>query len=155
EQRRWAGIGLALSISMKTTGYCTSALINLGRLFTLLLWIFSPFPAFAGPLGFYADSFDPPTAAQIRMIRCALGDATASNSCPSGITTISSIMLFVTDDRTKDPLTSTRERILMLNKALQEYGSRVTISAANPAEEKRRMLLPTQTVELNAASEEN
>ena len=133
---------------MRTTRSYFNGSMNLGKLITLLLWALFASPALAGSIGFYAGSFDPPTAAQLRLIRCALGDATASTSCPDQIPRISSLVLSLDDDPQGDPLTSTRERMLMLNKALQEYGARVAIVAANPAKKEPRTPLSAGAVEL-------
>jgi uridine phosphorylase len=130
---------------MRATRYHINAIT---KLITLLVWVFFASPGLAGSIGFYAGSFDPPTAAQVRFIRCALGGSIATASCPDQIPRISGLVISLDDDPQNDPLTSTRERVLMLNKALQEYGTRVAIVAANRAKKEGGQLPPAGAVEL-------
>jgi uridine phosphorylase len=112
------------------------------------LWIFLASTALAGSEGFYADTFDPPTKTQLGRMRCALGDQSVSTECQEKV---SRIVVSVTEDPEQDTLASTRERILMVRKALQPYGDRVEVVASPPPkeEQRRRALLEDNSIELS------
>src|SRR5438132_5418228 len=57
----------------------------------------------------------------------------------------------VTEDPEQDTLASTRERTLMVKKALQPYGDRVEVVASPPAkeEQRRRALLSDNSIDLS------
>jgi len=119
------------------------------KVFSMALAILSIFlspPAMAASVGFYAGTFDPPTPSQIRMLRCALGDAGLHRACAEIGREMSRFVVLV--DEEKDALASTRERILMLRKALPDHGDRLEISAANTAqaEAKKRALLEDKNI---------
>ncbi|HSF59063.1 MAG TPA: hypothetical protein VLD83_13420, partial [Candidatus Binatia bacterium] len=109
----------------------------------VLVWLSS---AIAAAVGFYAGSFDPPTPSQIRMLRCALGDAGLHQVCEEIGRKMSRFVILV--DAEKDALASTRERILMLRKALQDHGDRVEILSATMAqrEAKKRALVEDKNI---------
>jgi len=119
------------------------------------LWIFLSFlsalfppMAMAATVGFYAGSFDPPTLGEIAIARCALGDAGVHKDCQDIGKRISRMVVVVNQAGDEDPLTSTRERVLMVKKALQKYGDRVEIvTATGDSEEKMRSLLGDANVE--------
>jgi hypothetical protein len=102
----------------------------------------------AASVGFYAGSFDPPTESEIRMIRCALGDAGLHRACVEIGQKISRVVVLVSEGGEKEIIASTRERTLMLRKALEKHGDRVEIVAANTAqaEEKKRALVEDQNI---------
>jgi hypothetical protein len=108
------------------------------------LWLSSS--AMAAAVGFYAGSFDPPTQSQIRMLRCALGDAELHRACAEIGQRMSRFVVLV--DEEKDALASTRERILMLQKALQDHGDRLEIVGVNraEAEAKKRALIEDNNI---------
>src|SRR6516162_8151409 len=93
------------------------------------LWVFLSliFPPMAGgvTVGFYAATFDPPTLRQMAMIRCAFGDASVHKECQDIGEKISRVVVVVNQADDEDPLASTRERVLMVKKALQKYADRV------------------------------
>jgi uridine phosphorylase len=103
----------------------------------------------AASVAFYAGTFDPPTRSQIRMIRCALGDADLHRACTEIGKQISRVVVLVSEDSEKETIASTRERILMLRKTLEKHGDRVEIEAATTpeVEERRRALLENKTIE--------
>src|SRR5215472_17953206 len=108
------------------------------------------FPPIAGAItvGFYAGSFDPPTAREMVMVRCAFGDASVHKECQDIGKKISRVVVVVNQAGDEDPLASTRERVLMVKKALQKYGDRVEIvTATGDSEEKMRSLLGDANVE--------
>src|SRR5215475_5668968 len=74
--------------------------------------------AIAAPVGFYASTFDPPTRSEIRMIRCVLGDDSLRKDCGEIGKSVSRLVILVIEDSEKDTFASTREQILMLQKAL-------------------------------------
>ena len=99
-------------------------------------------------LGFYAGSFDPPTLAEMAIVRCAFGDANVHKECQDVGKTISRVVVAVNQAGDKDPLASTRERVLMVKKALQKYGDRVEVfTAPGDGEEKVKSLLGDRNVE--------
>src|SRR5262245_24034576 len=107
-----------------------------------------PAMAIAAKVGFYAGTFDPPTQAEIGIIRCAFGDASVHKDCQDIGKNISRVMVVVNQAGDEDPLASTRERVLMLKKALQKYGDRVEIvTATGDSEEKMQSLLGDGNVE--------
>src|SRR5215510_12055405 len=123
------------------------------------LWIFLSFlsdsflalflpMAMAATVGFYAGSFDPPTLGEIAIARCALGDAGVHKDCQDIGKKISRLVVVVNQAGDEDPLASTRERVLMVKKALQKYGDRVEIvTATGDSDEKARSLLGDKNVE--------
>ena len=96
--------------------------------------------AMATSVGFYAGTFDPPTRSQIRMIRCALGEVDLHKECQEIGRKMSHVVVLVSEDSEKETIASTKERILMLRKALEKQGNRVEIEAATTpeVEDKRR-----------------
>ena len=108
------------------------------------------FPPMAGAVtvGFYAGTFDPPTRREMVMVRCAFGDASVHKECQDIGKKISHVVVVVNQAGDEDPLASTRERVLMVKKALQKYGERVEIvTATGDGEEKARSLLEDGNVE--------
>jgi len=97
-------------------------------------------------VGFYAATFDPPTLRQMAMIRCAFGDASVHKECQDIGEKISRVVVVVNQADDEDPLASTRERVLMVKKALQKYADRVEIVTGD-SEEKARSLLGDKNVE--------
>ncbi|HUK41308.1 MAG TPA: hypothetical protein VLX11_09700, partial [Candidatus Acidoferrales bacterium] len=121
------------------------------RRFELLsLWFFLSliFPPMAGAVtvGFYAGSFDPPTRAEVGIVRCAFGDAGVHKECQDIGKKISRVVVVVNEAGDEDPLASARERVLMVKKALQKYGDRLEIVTGD-SEEKARSLLGDRNVE--------
>src|SRR5215475_11548512 len=115
-------------------------------------WVFLSlvFPPIASAVtvGFYAGTFDPPTLREMAMVRCAFGDASVHKECQEIGKTISRMVVVVNQASDEDPLASTRERVLMVKKALQKYGDRVEIvTATEDSEEKMRSLLGDANVE--------
>jgi hypothetical protein len=106
------------------------------------------FPALvmAATVGFYAGTFDPPTQAEIGMLRCALGDASVRKECTGIGKTIARLVVSVNESSDEDTLASARERALMVKNALQKYGGRVEVSPGN-REEKTRALLQDRNIE--------
>jgi hypothetical protein len=100
--------------------------------------VFVASAAAASTVGFYAATFDPPTRAQLQMIRCALGEPPLREECRELGKEISRMIVLVDDDRERDTLASTRERVLMLNKALQKHAERVEVMASTPVQKKQR-----------------
>ena len=82
------------------------------------------------------------------MIRCALGDAGLNQACAEIGQKISRVVVLVSEEGEKETIASTRERILMLRKALEKHDDRVEIVAANraQAEEKKRALVKDQSI---------
>src|SRR5262245_9060664 len=108
----------------------------------------SPPMAMAATVGFYAGSFDPPTLGEIAIARCAFGDASVHKDCLNIGKKISRMVVVVNQAGDEDPLASTRERVLMVKKALQKYGDRVEIvTATGDSEEKVQSLLGDKNVE--------
>ena len=108
------------------------------------------FPALvtAASVGFYAGTFDPPTLREMAMVGCAFGDASVHKDCQDIGKNISRVVVVVNQAGDEDPLASTRERVLMVKKALQQYGDRVEIvTATGESEEKARSLLGDKNVE--------
>ena len=102
----------------------------------------------AASVGLYTGSFDPLTRSEERIIRCALGDKALSRDCQKLANEISRVVILV-EDGEQDTLASTRERVLMVTKALQGYGDRVEVLASTPAQtaERTRALLEDHNVE--------
>jgi uridine phosphorylase len=108
------------------------------------------FPAMviAATVGFYAGTFDPPTQLEIGMLRCALGDAGVWKECGGIGKTIARLVVSVNQSHDEDTLASTRERALMVQKALQKYGDRVeVVTAPGTRDEKTRALLQDRNIE--------
>jgi uridine phosphorylase len=105
--------------------------------------------AMAASVGFYAGTFDPPTQSQLRMIRCALGDAGLHRECEEIGQKVSRLVVLVNEDSEKETLASTRERVLMLRNALEKHGDRVEIVAATTeqVEGRKRALLENKNIE--------
>ncbi|MGE5306021.1 MAG: hypothetical protein ACM3TN_22135 [Alphaproteobacteria bacterium] len=121
------------------------ALLSLWSFLGLAAALFSallPSAAGAASVGMYSGTFDPPTLAQLAVVRCAFGDAGVASECRDFGKRISRMVVVVNQPGDEDTLASTRERVLMVKKALQKYGDRVEIATA-PAgsEEKARSLL--------------
>ena len=109
--------------------------------------LFAPM-AMAATVGFYAGTFDPPTQAEIGMLRCALGDASVRKECAGIGKTIARLVVSVNESSDEDTLASARERALMVKKALQKYGNRVeVVTAPGSREEKPRALLENKNIE--------
>jgi len=120
------------------------------ELFSLWFFLSFIFPAIAGAftVGFYAGTFDPPTLREMALVRCAFGDASVHKECPDIGKKISRVVIVVNQADDEDPLASTRERALMVKKALQKYGDRVEIvTGTGDSEEKPRSLLRDRNVE--------
>jgi len=94
--------------------------------------------ASAGSIGFYSGTFDPPTQAQLKIIACALGDASFSPQCRQFGEQISRLVVWVDSESDNDTYASARERVLMLRKALSKYEARVEIAAGNAVERENR-----------------
>jgi hypothetical protein len=92
----------------------------------------------AASVGLYGSTFDPPTQSEVRIIRCALGDTTLSRACQEIAQEISRVVVLVNEDGGRDTLASTRERLLMVKKALKDYGDRVEIMASTPEQTAKR-----------------
>jgi nicotinic acid mononucleotide adenylyltransferase len=108
------------------------------------------FPAMvlATTVGFYAGTFDPPTRAEIAILRCALGDGSVRKECVGIGKTIARLVVSVNESSDGDTLASTRERALMVKRALQKYGDRVeVVTAPGSREEKIRTLLENKSIE--------
>ncbi len=103
----------------------------------------------ASSVGFYSGLFDPPTDAQLRMIGCALGDPGFPPACQEIAAQISRLEIIVDEDSESRTIASARERVLMLEQALQKYGTRVTIAAATPTEraQRRRDLIGDKNID--------
>jgi hypothetical protein len=103
----------------------------------------------AASVGFYTGTFDPPTQSEIKMMRCVLGDADLHRTCAEIGKQISRLVVLMREDGEKDALASTRERVLMLRKALQKHTDRVEIAPATTAqaEEKKRALVADKNIE--------
>src|SRR5262245_42114295 len=121
-------------------------------LFLIASAVFSIFPApkaIGAAVGFYASTFDPPTRSQIRMIRCALGDDSLRKDGGEIGQSVSRLVILVVEDSEKDTFASTREQILMLQRALEKHGDRIEIAASTKAkaEQRKRSLLEDKNVE--------
>ena len=102
------------------------------------LSVLFPLIAGAATVGFYAGTFDPPTQAEMGIVRCALGDASVHKECQDIGKTISRVVVVVNQAGDEDPLASTRERVLMVKKGLQTYGDRVEIVTGPETARKKR-----------------
>ena len=92
--------------------------------------------------------FDPPTLGEMAIVRCAFGDASVHKECRDVGKTISRVVVVVNQAGNEDPLASTRERVLMVKKALQKYGDRVeVVTTPGDSDEKIRSLLGDRNVE--------
>ena len=115
-------------------------------LFTALVLL--PPMVMAATVGFYAGTFDPPTQVEMGMVRCALGDTSVRQECAGIGKAISRFVVSVNESSDEDTLASTRERALMVKKALQKYGDRVEImTAPGNREETTRALLQDRNIE--------
>ena len=115
-------------------------------LFTALVLL--PPMVMAVTVGFYAGTFDPPTQVEMGMVRCALGDTSVRQGCAGIGKAISRFVVSVNESSDEDTLASTRERALMVKKALQKYGDRVEImTAPGNREETTRGLLQDRNIE--------
>jgi len=105
--------------------------------------------AIAASVGFYAGTFDPPTRSEIRMIRCALGDDSLRKDCGEIGKSVSRLVILVIEDSEQDTFASTREQILMLQRALEKHSDRIEIAASTraKAEQRKRSLLEDKNVE--------
>ena len=102
----------------------------------------------AATVGFYAGTFDPPTQVEMGMVRCALGDTGFHKQCARIGKPLSRFVVSVNESIDEDTLASTRERALMVKKALQKYGDRVEImTAPGNREETTRALLQDRNIE--------
>src|SRR5262245_35049805 len=103
--------------------------------------------AMAMTVGLYAGTFDPPTLAEIAMLRCALGDASVHKECAESGQTIARLTVSVNQSYEEDTFASATERALMVKHALQKYGDRVeVVTAPGSREEKTRALLENKNV---------
>lgn len=93
---------------------------------------------YAASVGLYAGTFDPPSRSEERIIGCALGDAELSRECQQIGNEISRVLILVNEDGEQDTLASTRERLLMVKQAFQDYGDRVEVLASTPAQTAQR-----------------
>ena len=115
-------------------------------LFTALVSL--PPMVMAATVGFYAGTFDPPTQVEMGMVRCALGDTGFHKQCARIGKPLSRFVVSVNESSDEDTLASTRERALMVKKALQKYGDRVEImTAPGNREETTRALLQDRNIE--------
>lgn len=93
---------------------------------------------YAASVALYAGTFDPPTRSEERIIRCALGDLELSQECEQVGEEISRVLILVNEDGEQDTLASTRERLLMVKKAFQDYQDRVEVLPSTPAQTAQR-----------------
>jgi hypothetical protein len=115
-------------------------------LFTALVLL--PPMVMAATVGFYSGTFDPPTQVEMGIVRCALGDTSVRQECAGIGKTLSRFVVSVNESIDEDTLASTRERALMVKKALQKYGDRVEImTAPGNREETTRALLQDRNIE--------
>jgi uridine phosphorylase len=112
------------------------------------LSVLLPPMAIAATVGFYAGTFDPPTQAEIAMLRCALGDASVQKECAETGKTIARLVVSVNQSHDEDTPASARERALMVKKALDKYGNRVeAVTGPGSREEKTRGLLENKNID--------
>ncbi len=112
-----------------------------------LVLLFAP-GARAASVGLYAGTFDPPTQAEIAMMRCALGDASVRKECAGIGKTIERLVVSVDQSSDGDTLASATERGLMVRQALRKYGDRVeVVTAPGSREDKVRALLENKNIE--------
>jgi nicotinic acid mononucleotide adenylyltransferase/uridine phosphorylase len=109
------------------------------RLAFSILWLFLGTAASAGSVGFYSGTFDPPTQAQIKLMRCVLEDAALPKECREIGKPISRLIVWVTAETEKDTHASARERVLMVQKSLQKYSGRVEVLAETTAQRRDRI----------------
>lgn len=104
---------------------------------------------YADSLAIYHGSFDPPTQADERIVRCVLGDRSLSSRCEELGKAISRVVILVNEGGEEETFASTRERVLMSEKAFQEFSDRVEVLASTPAEasERTRALLADSAIE--------
>src|SRR5689334_23221463 len=91
------------------------------RRFTLFsLWVFlsAIFPpmAAAAAVGFLAGTFDPPTQAEIALVRCALGEASMRPQCGEIGAPLARVVISIKESNDGDTLASARERALMVQR---------------------------------------
>ena len=123
---------------------CFSFLIFAFMIFAVLL---APV-ARAASVGLYVGTFDPPTLAEIAMMRCALGDTGIKKECAETGKIIARLVVSVNQSYEEDTFASTTERALMVKHALQKYGDRVeVVTTPGSREEKTRALLQDKKVE--------
>jgi uridine phosphorylase len=103
----------------------------------------------AASVALYAGTFDPPSRFEERIIRCALGDRSLSTACQKMGQEISHVLVLVNEDGGPDTLASTRERVLMVKKALEDYRGQVEIRGSTPAQTAERIgaLLADQNID--------
>jgi nicotinic acid mononucleotide adenylyltransferase len=108
-----------------------------------------PSLAIAASVALYAGTFDPPSRAQIAVLRCALAIRACLKPATASGKQISRLVVLLNESSEEDPLASTRERILMVRKALRHCGERVEVSASTAAEmdAKRRSLLADKNID--------
>lgn len=123
--------------------------MNFLKLASAAVGAFFPSLAIAASVGLFSGTFDPPSWAEIGMLRCALGDTRLSEKCQEIGKQISRLLVLVKEGSEEDPLASTRERVLMVRKALQEYGDRVDVSAssAENTETRTRAILEDKNID--------
>jgi phosphopantetheine adenylyltransferase len=110
--------------------------------------VFSPALLIAASVGFYAGTFDPPTQAEMGLVRCALGDTSFNQQCAQIGAPLSRIVVSVNESSDQDTFASARERALMVKQALQKYDDRVEIvTAAGNREDIVRALLRDGNIE--------
>jgi hypothetical protein len=111
--------------------------------------IFLASAATAASVGLYTSVFDPPTRAQLQMIRCTLGEPDFREACRELGKKISRVVVLVSKDHERDALASSRERELMIRKALQKHGERVEVLVSTPVqkEQRKRALLDDPDIE--------
>ena len=98
----------------------------------------------AASVGFYAGTFDPPTQAQIAIIRCAFGDFGLPKECQEIARKISRLVVLVNEDNGQDTLASTRERVLMVKTALRKYSDRIDDCSLDSGKARGNMARPAQ-----------
>ena len=101
----------------------------------------------AASVGFYAGTFDPPTQAELGILRCALGDAGVRKDCAAIGKTIARVVVSINESSDGDTLASATERALMVKQALQKYRDRVEVVTARTRQEKIRSLLENRNIE--------
>jgi len=72
--------------------------------------VFSRALLMAAAVGFYAGNFDPPTQAEMGLLRCALGDAGFNQQCAQIGAPLSRIVVSVNESSDQDTFASARER---------------------------------------------
>jgi len=104
--------------------------------------------ALAANVGLYVGTFDPPTLAEIAMLRCALGDAGVRKACAESAPALDRIRVLVSPSGAQDTFASATERMLMVKHALEKYGDRVeVVSLPGSRVDQARVLLANKNVE--------